>query len=245
VRARRVPGITSIRHRANAQASRATRRKRHDTARRDGSDTTPRDATEAWLARSHLDFIFRIQFPKCGRASRRDIAATLKQVFRRFACGIARTLQACTMAQLLRSQHRYTLHQRRRVRTMQSSAAKEDRPDSTRPPRNWRHRKLENARRRQAVNERAQLVADFVEKLGGRVSLIQRQDVERVVDMLMLAKTARADLAAGKATINDVVKLENAADRAIRRLGLPPPGRAAPAMGLHDIVAKHTAAGDG
>ena len=71
---------------------------------------------------------------------------------------------------------------------------------------------------------RKEMVADFVAALGGpgRVSPIQSQDVERCVDLILLARTARADLAAGRTTINDAVKLENAADRATRRLNLKP-----------------------
>ena len=76
---------------------------------------------------------------------------------------------------------------------------------------------------------RGQLVNAYVRALGGRarVTAIQLQDVERAVDLVLLAKTARAELAAGKTTINDVVKLEGASDRAVRRLNLPPPGSAA------------------
>jgi hypothetical protein len=90
---------------------------------------------------------------------------------------------------------------------------------------------------------RKQMIADFVAKAGGndrRVSPIVMQNITRAVDLMMLASTARADLAAGKTTINDVVKLEGAADRAVRRLNLRPPNAAAP-MDLHDIVAKRSA----
>ena len=71
---------------------------------------------------------------------------------------------------------------------------------------------------------REKLIADYVAKLGGNVGPIAMTDVERCADMVLLAQTARAKLAAGRATINDVVKLENAADRAVRRLNLPEPG---------------------
>jgi hypothetical protein len=87
-----------------------------------------------------------------------------------------------------------------------------------------------NARKRICVNA-------YVRALGGRarVTAIQLQDVERAVDLVLLAKTARAELAAGKATVNDVVKLENSADRAVRRLNLPPPS-AAPVQTLQDYL---------
>jgi hypothetical protein len=81
-----------------------------------------------------------------------------------------------------------------------------------------------------AGRQRQKMVAAYVAALGGsgRISPIQLQDIERCVDLVMLASTARAELAAGKTTINDVVKLGGAADRAVRRLNLPAPGRATP-----------------
>jgi hypothetical protein len=75
---------------------------------------------------------------------------------------------------------------------------------------------------------RQQMTADLIAKLGGHVSPIQSVAVETIVDLLLAARTARADLLAGKATIDDVVKLENAVGRAILRLGLPAPKDAAP-----------------
>jgi hypothetical protein len=73
-----------------------------------------------------------------------------------------------------------------------------------------------------AARQRKEMIADFVAALGGSVSPIQLQDVARCVDLIMLANTARAELAAGRTTINDVVKLEGASDRATRRLCLKP-----------------------
>ena len=70
------------------------------------------------------------------------------------------------------------------------------------------------------ARQRKEMIADFVAALGGRVSPIQLQDVTRAVDLVLLATTARAELAAGKTTVNDAIKLENAADRAVRRLNL-------------------------
>jgi hypothetical protein len=71
------------------------------------------------------------------------------------------------------------------------------------------------------------MVAAYVAALGAgvRSNPIVMTDIERCADLIMLAKTARAGLVAGKTTIDDVVKLENAADRAQRRLNLPVPGR--------------------
>jgi hypothetical protein len=91
-----------------------------------------------------------------------------------------------------------------------------------------------------ARGRRQQLVAAYVEALGGkaRVTAIQLQDITRAVDLVTLASKARAALAAGNATINDVVKLEGAADRAVRRLGLPPPNAAPPVPSLAEYLAQ-------
>lgn len=113
------------------------------------------------------------------------------------------------------------------------TATKDNDPPDSGSPRNWRRRKQENARRRQ-------LVAAYVSALGGSASVtpIQMQDIERAVDLVLLARTARAELSAGKTTINAVVKLENAADRAVRRLNLPASGAAAPVQTLQDYLAR-------
>src|SRR6267378_2401661 len=80
---------------------------------------------------------------------------------------------------------------------------------------------------REMVRER--LIAAYVAKMGAdRSNPLVMQDIARCADMDLLAGAARAKLAAGRTTINDVVKLENAADRARRRLGLPEPNAAAP-----------------
>jgi hypothetical protein len=94
-------------------------------------------------------------------------------------------------------------------------------------------------------SRRRQLVDHYVQALGGgaRVGAIQRMDVERAVDLILLAKTARAELAAGKTTINNVVKLENSADRAVRRLNLSPPD-AAPTQSLAAYLASKQAAAE-
>jgi hypothetical protein len=75
-----------------------------------------------------------------------------------------------------------------------------------------------------AARQRKEMIADFVAALGGseRVSPIRLQDVLRCVDLILLATTARAALAAGRTTVEDCIKLENAADRAVRRLNLKP-----------------------
>jgi hypothetical protein len=75
-----------------------------------------------------------------------------------------------------------------------------------------------------AARQRQELIAAYIQALGGadRVSPIVMQNITRAAELAMLANTARADLAAGKTTIGDVVLLEGASDRAIRRLGIKP-----------------------
>src|SRR2546426_10081435 len=126
---------------------------------------------------------------------------------------------------------------------MQTSAAKEDQPDSTTRPRNWRHRKVENARRRHEKQRRRELIDGYVARLGGadRISQIQMTEVMRVVDMTLLAEGMRAKALRGEAIdIGDMGRLEGAVSRVIRSLNLPSPNPAGP-MGLHDIVARHAA----
>jgi hypothetical protein len=98
-----------------------------------------------------------------------------------------------------------------------------------------------------ARGRRQQLIKAYVEALGGadHVNAIQMEDIHRAVDLVMLARDMRAAVRQGKAKVSQLTTLEGHADRAQRRLNLPTPGRAAPVMGLHDIVAKHTAEGSG
>jgi hypothetical protein len=94
-----------------------------------------------------------------------------------------------------------------------------------------------------ARGRRRQMVAAYVAALGGsdRVGPIVMQDVERAVDLVLLARDMRGQVRQGSAKVSDLTRLEGAADRAVRRLNLPAPGRAAPVMGLHDIVARRAA----
>jgi hypothetical protein len=63
--------------------------------------------------------------------------------------------------------------------------------------------------------------------------------------LTLMAAEMRTAVRLGTARMSELTTLEGHADRAVRRLGLPAPGAAAPPMGLHDIVAKHTAEGSG
>jgi hypothetical protein len=126
---------------------------------------------------------------------------------------------------------------------MQSSAAKEDQPDSTKP-RNWRHRKLENARRRQEKLCRQQFVEGCITALGGRITALQMVEIERAASLTLLAQDIRARALRGETIdIGDMVRLEGALSRVLRSLNLPPPNAAAPVQTLQDFLASHE--GDG
>jgi hypothetical protein len=77
---------------------------------------------------------------------------------------------------------------------------------------------------------REKLIAAYVEALGGsdRVGPIVMQDIERAVDLVLLAREMRASVRQGSAKVSDLTRLEGAADRAVRRLNLPAPNAAAP-----------------
>jgi hypothetical protein len=69
--------------------------------------------------------------------------------------------------------------------------------------------------------------------LGGDAKLTegQRTDVKKAAELTALAEAMRAlalqEGPGGAGAISAMVRLESACDRAIRRLGLPPPGAAA------------------
>ena len=87
-----------------------------------------------------------------------------------------------------------------------------------------------------AARQRKEMIAELVAELGGNVSPVVMRNITRAVDLDTLASKARAALAAGNATIDDVVRLAGAADRAMRRLSLSPPNAAA-AVPLADYLA--------
>ena len=84
-------------------------------------------------------------------------------------------------------------------------------------------------RRQQEIQRRRELIDGYVAALGGadRVNAIQMVEIERVVDMSLLAEAMRARALRGEAIdIGELVRLEGAVSRVIRSLNLPPPGAA-------------------
>jgi hypothetical protein len=77
---------------------------------------------------------------------------------------------------------------------------------------------------------RQRMVAAYIEALGGEVSEIQRRNIIRAVDLELLAAAARAAALRGEVAIGNVTRLEIQASKAVRMLGIPAPGKAAPAV---------------
>jgi hypothetical protein len=129
---------------------------------------------------------------------------------------------------------------------MQAASAPKD-SDNPGSALNWRQRKAAIARRQQAADEaaarRPQLIAAYVDALGGadRINPIQMTDIERCVDLILLARDMRAAVRHGTAKVADLTRLEGAADRAVRRLNLPAPGSGARVMTLDDHIAANYA----
>jgi hypothetical protein len=128
---------------------------------------------------------------------------------------------------------------------MQMSSATKD---SDQPALNWRQRKKLVARRQQEIERRQRMIADYVGRLGGDVSEIQRRNVERVVDLELLAAMARAAALRGEESLGNVTRLEIQASKAVRMLGLPAvpgaepdrrAGRGRPGPMLADFIASH------
>jgi hypothetical protein len=92
-----------------------------------------------------------------------------------------------------------------------------------------------------AGRQRQEMIAAYLQALGGAVGPIVMSDITRIVDLTLAASHQRAELAAGRAKLADVVKLEGTLARAMKRLNLPAPGSAPAGMDLHDIVARRVA----
>ncbi len=122
---------------------------------------------------------------------------------------------------------------------MQTASATKDSDQPGGSGLNWRQRKKAVARRQQEMQRRRELIDGYIAALGGadRVNAIQLQDIERAVDLVLLARDMRASVRqGGAAKVSDLTRLEGAADRAVRRLCLPVPGRAAPVQTLLDYL---------
>lgn len=116
-------------------------------------------------------------------------------------------------------------------------------------PRNVRSAATNDPRRSAGVSGRTaegrrirDLVESYVTSLGGHAGLSDTQlaDVRRAAELKVLAERARAQALQqpGVVDLTALVKLEGAADRAVRRLGLKPGAQTQKQQSLADYVAQ-------
>ena len=87
------------------------------------------------------------------------------------------------------------------------------------------------------------LYVGYIVALGHPTDVVTQANCLKAAELALAAENARAQLLAGKGDANAVVRLENLADRAIRRLGLPAPGTSARVAPLRERLAAKAAAG--
>jgi hypothetical protein len=96
---------------------------------------------------------------------------------------------------------------------------------------------------RTTAAKRARGLAEaFKAELGGTITASVRMAIERAAQLVALSEDARVRRLAGdpNITLDDLVRIDNAAVRAVRALGIKP--RAEPKRGLREYVAELAAA---
>jgi hypothetical protein len=91
---------------------------------------------------------------------------------------------------------------------------------------------------------RRDLILTYTDALGGadKVSVATMNDIVRAVDLVVIAERARADALRGKdVDLGDLTRLEGAADRAVRRLGIKPGSNAPKPMSILEYAAEKAA----
>jgi len=91
---------------------------------------------------------------------------------------------------------------------------------------------------------RQKLIDDYIAALGGidRVTALVMVEIERCVDMTLLAEGMRAKALRGEEIeIGELVRLEGALSRVLRSLNIPPPNAAAAVPNIHDLAAMRAA----
>jgi hypothetical protein len=87
---------------------------------------------------------------------------------------------------------------------------------------------------------RRDLIDGYAAAMGGmgRVSAAQMVDIARAADLVIIAEQARGKALRGaEVDLGDLTRLEGAADRAVRRLGIKPGANAPKPMSLADYLA--------
>jgi hypothetical protein len=75
--------------------------------------------------------------------------------------------------------------------------------------------------------------------MGDPADAVAQANVLAAAELTVAAETARVQLLAGKADVDQLVKLENLAARAIRRLGIKPGTTAPPGPTMSQYLAEH------
>jgi hypothetical protein len=85
------------------------------------------------------------------------------------------------------------------------------------------------------------LAREFTAALGGNPAAHEWIMIRSASELVAISEQTRAALLAGKGTVtlNDVVRSENAAARAIRALNIPASAAKPSAPSLHDIAARY------
>jgi hypothetical protein len=90
----------------------------------------------------------------------------------------------------------------------------------------------------------ADLYRSYLRAMGDPTDAVAQANVLAAAELTVAAETARVQLLAGKADVDQLVKLENLAARAIRRLGIKPGAAAAPTQSLAAYLASKQAASE-
>jgi hypothetical protein len=132
-----------------------------------------------------------------------------------------------------------------RENTSEHPPKNSDKP-AAKPVLHWRRRKVIVAARKQAADEaanvRPQLIEAHVQRLGGAVGPLVMADIERVVDLTLLASKTRTAVLQGTANVREVTLIEGALGKALRRLDDMPVANASPAV---RSLSDYLVAGDG
>lgn len=90
----------------------------------------------------------------------------------------------------------------------------------------------------------ADLLRGFIEAMGCPTSPIRQADALQAAELTVAAEDARAELLAGRGDLDQVVRIENAARRAVKKLGIAQPQTSPPKRTLADHLRRRAGAGN-
>jgi hypothetical protein len=79
----------------------------------------------------------------------------------------------------------------------------------------------------------ADLTRSFLRAMGEPTDAVLQAGALAAAELLVASEEARAQLLAGAGDVDQVVRLQNLAERAARKLGIKPAGKAAPSLAEH------------